>query len=77
MILHLGWFDLYVEYYLISIAHRISHGTNVVVVSIQSNSSDKILLLADGLFTTTTLVPWDFLWTVLINQRLRNLPKPC
>ena len=31
----------------IIIAHRISHRTNVVVVSIQSNSSEKILLFAD------------------------------
>ena len=32
------------------------HGTNVVVVSIQYESSKKILLFADWLFTTTTFV---------------------
>ena len=31
---------------VIRIAHRISHGTNVVVVSIQSKGSKKILLFA-------------------------------
>ena len=49
-----------------SIVHRISHGANVVVVSIQSNGSKKNLLFADWLFTTTTFVPWDFLWAMLI-----------
>ena len=51
-----------------NIAHRISHGTNVVVVSILSNSSKKILLFADWLFTTTTFVPWDILWAMDMNE---------
>ena len=50
---------------VIIIAHRISHKTNVVVVSIQSNSSKKILLFADWLFTTTFIL-WDILWALLI-----------
>ena len=55
---------------LIIIVHRISHGTNVVVVSIQSNSRKKIVLFADWLFTTTTFVSWDILWTMLITITL-------
>ena len=55
---------------VINIAHRISHGMNVVVVSIQSNSSKKILLFADWLFTTTTFVPWDILWAMFMNDLL-------
>ena len=51
-----------------TIAHRISHGTNVVVVSIQSNSSKIFLLSVDWLFTTTTFVPWDILWAMLIDE---------
>ena len=48
------------------IAHKISHGTNVVVVNIQSNSREKKFLFADWLFTTTTFVPWDILWAMLM-----------
>ena len=48
---------------------QIEHGTNVVVVSIQSNSSKKNLLFADWLFTTTTFVPWDILWAMDITSR--------
>ena len=51
--------------WVIFIAHRISHGMNVVVVSIQSNSSKKILLFADWLFTTT-FVSWDILWAMVM-----------
>ena len=51
-----------------NIGNRISHGMNVFVVSIQSNGSKKILLFADWLFTTTTFVPWDILWTMIIVQ---------
>ena len=40
----------------ISRGWQMEHGTNVVVVSIQSNSSYRILLFADWLFTTTTFV---------------------
>ena len=42
------------------------HGTNVVVVSIQSNSSFRILLFADWLFTTTTFIPTICLSLILI-----------
>ena len=52
----------------ISIAHRISHVSNVVVVSIQSNSRKKILLFANWLFTSTSFVPRDILWAM--NQTL-------
>ena len=51
---------------VIIIAHKISHGTNVVVVSIQSNGSKKILLFADWLLTTITFVPWDILWAMVM-----------
>ena len=51
-----------------TIAHRKYHGTKIVIVSIQSNNSKKILLFADWLFTTTTFVPWDILWTMIIVQ---------
>ena len=51
-----------------TIAHRISHRTNVVVVSIQSNDSRKIFLFADWLFTT--FIPWDILWTVIIRLHI-------
>ena len=54
------------EYHMI-IAHKISHGMNVVVVSIQSNGSKIFLLFADWLFTTTTFDPWDILWAMLID----------
>ena len=54
---------------VIGIVHRISHGTNVVVVSIQSNGSEKFLLFADWLFTTTTFDPWDILWTMFIRDK--------
>ena len=50
------------------IVHRISHETNVVVVSIQSNGSKKFLLFADWLFTTTTFVPWDILWAMVMTD---------
>ena len=39
------------------IAHRIAHGTNVVVVNNQSANSKKNLLLIDWMLTTTTYVP--------------------
>ena len=46
-----------------SIAHRISHITNVVVVvNNQSANSKNFLLLFDCMLTTTTFVPWDILW---------------
>ena len=61
----------------VSIAHRISHGTNVVVVSIQSNSSEKILLFANWLFTKTTFVPWDILWAMLIWVKTRGVLPLC
>ena len=51
---------------LIAIVHRISHRTNVAIVSIQSNSSKFFLLFADWLFTTTTFIPWDILWAMFI-----------
>ena len=47
------------------IAHRISHGTNVVVVDNQSANSKIFLLSFDWMLTTTTFVPWDILWTML------------
>ena len=50
---------------LIIIAHRISHRTNVVVVSANSNF---FLLLFDWMFTTTTFIPWDILWAMLIGH---------
>ena len=40
------------------------HGTNVVVVSIQSNSSLKSLLFANWLFTTTFV--WCSIWHSLL-----------
>ena len=46
------------------IAHRISQGTNVVVVNNQSANSKKNLLLFDWMLTTTTFIPWDILWTM-------------
>ena len=52
---------------MMSIAHRISHGTNVVVVNNQSANSKIFLLLLDWMRTTTTFVPWDILWTMLIS----------
>ena len=39
---------------VISIAHRISHGTNVVVVNNQSANSKKISLPFDWMLATTT-----------------------
>ena len=62
----MSWLSRNVAYSVIFIVHRISHGTNVVVVSIQSNSSKKKLLFADWLFTTITFVPWDILWAMLM-----------
>ena len=56
-----------------SIAYRISHGMIVDVVTIKSNSSKKILLFADWLFTTTTFIQWDILWTM--NMSLKG-PNP-
>ena len=57
-------YSKYDSYFLKYVAHRISHGKNDVVVSIQSNNSKK-LLFADWLFTTT-LVLWDILWAMLM-----------
>ena len=48
-----------------NIAHRISHGTNVVVNS-QSANSKNFLLLIDWMLTTTTFVPWDILWAMVM-----------
>ena len=45
-----------------------SRGVNVIVVSIQSNGSKKMLRFADWLFTTT-FVPWDILWTMIITKQ--------
>ena len=56
-------FTSYFKETFMTIVHRISHGTNVVVVSTQSSSSNFFLLFADWLFTTT-FVPWDILWAV-------------
>ena len=58
------------------IAHRISHGTNVVVVSLQSNSSEQILLFADWLLTTTTFVSWDILWAMNMYEACLRTPGP-
>ena len=52
---------------LISIAHRIAHGTNVVVVNNQSANSKKFLLLFDWILITTTFIAWDILWAMLIS----------
>ena len=53
---------------MVTIAHRISHGMNVVVVSIQLHNSKKILLYTDWLCTTTTFVPWDILWAMMVTE---------
>ena len=49
----------------ICIAHRISHGTNVVVVNRQLVSRKFFLLLCNWMLTTT-FVPWDILWVMVI-----------
>ena len=56
---------------VLTIAHKISHGTNVVVNN-QSANSKKDLLLFDWMLTMTTFVPWDILWTMLINLLVAN-----
>ena len=64
--------DNYMAYlcrFVIIIVHRVSYGTNVVVVNNQSENSKKFLLPFDWMFTTTTFVPWDILWTMLITHR--------
>ena len=55
-----------------SIAHRISHGTNVVVVNNQSALSKIYLLLFDWMLTTTTFVPWDILWAMVVSDHVTN-----
>ena len=59
---------------VIYIVHRISHGTNVVVVNNQSANSKIFLLPFDWMLTTTTFVPWDILWTMVISlgQRFKD-----
>ena len=37
----------------------------------QQNGGKFVLLLCDWLFTTTTFVPWDFLWAMLMKE------EPC
>ena len=51
---------------VVSIAHRISHETNVVVVNNQSANNKFFLLLFDWMLTTTTFVTWDILWAMNI-----------
>ena len=51
---------------LMNIAHRISHGTNVVFVNNQFANSKIFLLLFDWMLTTTTFLPWDILWAMLM-----------
>ena len=41
---------------------------NVVVVSIQSNSSKRILLFADWFLPKTTFVLWDILWAMMMTN---------
>ena len=53
---------------MMCIAHKISHGTNVVVVNNQSAKSKKNLLLLVWMLTTTTFVSWDILWTMIITH---------
>ena len=53
---------------ILIIAHRISHGTNVVVVNNQSANSKFFLLLFDWMLTMTTFVPWDILWAMIISH---------
>ena len=53
----------------ITIAHRISHVTNVVVKN-QSANSKIFLLPFDWMLTTTTFVPWDILWTMVMTENL-------
>ena len=52
--------------FVIIIAHRISHGMNVVVVNNQSANDKIVLLQFDWMLTTTTLAPWDILWAMVI-----------
>ena len=53
---------------IINIAHKISHGTIVVVVNNQSANSKIFLLLFDWMLTMTIFVPWYFLWAMVIKQ---------
>ena len=50
------------------------HGTNVVVVNNQSANSKIFELLFDWMLTTTTFVPWDILWAMVVRQNLRQSP---
>ena len=50
----------------LTIAHKISHRTNVVVVNNQSANSKNFLLLFDWMLTTTTFVLWDILWAMIL-----------
>ena len=50
---------------------QMEHGTNVVVVSIQSNDNKKILLFADWLFTTT-FVRCSILQSLVIGQERKE-----
>ena len=57
---------LEVDVDVVTIAHKISHGTNVVDVNNQSANSKKFLLRFDWMLTTTTFVPWDILWAMVM-----------
>ena len=59
---------------IVTMAHRLSHGMNVAVVSIQSKAR-IFLLFADQLFTTTTLVQWDILWAMIVTYYIFDLPQ--
>ena len=50
------------------IAHKKSHGTNVVVVNNQSAKNKKDLLLFDWMLTTTTFVLWDMAWAMILSH---------
>ena len=45
---------------------QMEHQTNVVVVNNQSANSKIFLLLFDWMLSTTTFIPWDILWAMLI-----------
>ena len=55
-----------------NIAHKISHGMNVVVVNNQSANSKKNLLLFDWMLTMATFVLWDILWTMAMRGMAKS-----
>ena len=57
---------------MIYIVHRISHGSNVVVVNNQSANSKNFSLPFDWMLTTTTFAPWDILWTMLLSDEIKT-----